>query len=247
MSFRFSTVAADSNPKMPGMGKSQEFLLRVVSNEELRADLLRREIEQRKAFEQAYEKQMELASELQMVVVKKRADDQTPEQFLARREQELIALVRNQKGIGTGIAQVADRFEEFLVEIKNNRLDEAENELFPGQTIESRFDGSIIQPILKLDRELVALATRNIDNCRGVIDRDAELTQAAAQTGEIQQQILTEMRKILNAMSDSENFQEIINDLLRIKDDSQGLKKEIKKQSKPEEIFDDPNADIFDK
>jgi hypothetical protein len=247
MSFRFSTVAADSNPKTPGIGKSQEFLLRVVSNEELRADLLRREIEQRKAFEQAYEKQMELASELQLLVVKKRAEDQTPEQVLARREQELIALVRNQKGIGTGIAQVADRFEEFLVEIKNNRLDEAENELFPGQTIESRFDGAIIQPIRKLDQELVALATRNIDNCRAVMDRDAELTQSAAQTGEIQQQILTEMRKILSAMSDSENFQEIINDLLRIKDDSQGLKREIKKQSKPEEIFDDPNADIFDK
>lgn len=247
MSFRFSICAADSNPKTPGIGKSQEFLLRVVSNEELRADLLRREIEQRKAFEQAYEKQMALGAELQVQVLKKRTDDLTPEQFLARREQELIALVRSQKGIGTGIAQVADRFEEFLVEIKNNRLDEAENELFPGQTIEARFDGAIIQPIRLLDQELVALATRNIDNCRTVMDREAELTQAAAQTVEIHQQILMEMRKILSAMSDSENFQEIINDLLRIKDDSQGLKKEIKKQSKPKEIFDDPDADIFDK
>jgi hypothetical protein len=246
MSFRFAIAAVDSKPGSPGLGKSQEFLLRVVTNEELRGDLLRREIEQRKAFEQAYEKQMELAAQLQMLAARKPTPDLTPEQWQSRREQELIALVRSQKGVGTSIAQVADRFEEFLVEIKNNRLDEAENELFPGQTIESRFDGAIIQPIRKLDQELVSLATRNVDSCRQVLNSDAELIRTTEQASDIHQQILVEMRKILNAMSDSENFQEIINDLLRIKDESQGLKKDIQ-QAKPPEIFDDPDADIFDK
>jgi hypothetical protein len=246
-SLRFCVAAADIFPQPVGIGRSQEFLLRVVTNEELRADLLRREIEQRKAFEQAYERQMELSAELQMIAMKRPADRQSPEQFRNQLELELIALVRNQKGIGTWIAQVADRFEEFLVEIKNNRLDEAETELFPGQSTESRFDAGIIQPIRRLDQELITLATRNMDHCRTLLTSNAQLLEATEQTAVIHQEILAEMRKILNAMNDSENFQEIINDLLRIKDEQQGLINEIEKQSKSKDIFDQPDDDIFDK
>ncbi len=247
ISFRFSVAVVDSCPSPPGIGKSQEFLLRIVTNEELRADLLRREIEQRKAFEQAYEVQMELASEIQAIPVKRAAAGVSPEQFLTQRESELIALVRNQKSIGTSIARVADRFEEFLVEVKNNRLDEAENEVAPSQKIETRFDTGIIQPIRKLDQELISLATRNLDNCRRSSISDAELTLAVDQTSLVHQQILVEMKKILDAMNDSENFQEVINDLLRIKDDANLLKTDIEKKLKPKDIFDQPDSDIFDK
>ncbi len=239
MSFRFSVAAEDICPNPAGIGNSQQFLLRVVTNEELRGDLLRREIEQRKAFEQAYEKQMELASELQIVTVKPREPSQTELQYRAQREADMIGLIRNQKAIGTSIAQVADRFEEFLVEIKNNRLDEAENELFPGQTIESRFDGKIIQPIRRLDAELISLAARHMDQCRMVVSQDSELYGVAEQAALVHQQILEEMKKIMSAMSDSENFQEVINDLLRIKDDSSGLKKEIEKKTRSKDIFDE--------
>jgi hypothetical protein len=245
-SFRFAVAAEDTRPEMPGIGRSQEFLLRVVSDEELRADLLRREIEQRKAFEQAYEVQMELASEIQAVAVKRPAAGVSPEQFRAQRESELIATVRNQKGIGTAVARVADRFEEFLVEVKNNRLDEAENAVAPSQKIETRFDVGIIQPIRRLDQELISLATRNLDNCRRASDDEAELAQAVDQTSLVHQQVLDEMKKILDAMNDSENFQEVINDLLEIKEDSNEVKSDIKKKLKPKNIFDDAD-DIFDK
>ena len=220
--------------------------MRVVSDEELRADLLRREIEQRKAFEQAYEVQMELASEIQAVSVRLPEPGVSSEQFQAQRESELIAIVRNQKGIGTAVARVADRFEEFLVEVKNNRLDEAENIVAPGNKIETRFDAGIIQPIRRLDQNLISLATRNLDNCRRASRDEAELAQAVDQTSLIHQQVLEEMKRILDAMNDSENFQEVINDLLEIKEASNEVKSDIEKKLKPKDIFDDPDG-VFDK
>jgi hypothetical protein len=245
-SFRFSVAATDSCPASPGVGKSQEFLLRVVSDEELRADLLRREIEQRKAFEQAYEIQMELATEIQAIAAKQPSAAMTIEQFQSQREAELISLVRNQKSIGTAVARVADRFEEFLVEVKNNRLDEAENAIAPSQKIEARFDEGIIQPIRRLDQELISLATRNLDNCRRTANEDTQLNQNVDQTALIHQRVLLEMKRILDAMNDSENFQEVINDLLEIKEDSASVKSEIEKKLKPKDIFDDDGG-IFDK
>ena len=56
-SFRFSVNANDNHPPTPNTASSTEFLLRVVTEETLRADLLRREKEQRTAFEQAYNNQ----------------------------------------------------------------------------------------------------------------------------------------------------------------------------------------------
>ncbi len=245
-SFRFSVNAADSKPGTPGIGRSQEFLLRVVSDDELRSDLLRREIEQRKAFEQAYEVQMELATEIQAIAVREPDAGVTTEQFLAQQESDLITLVQSQKSIGTAIDRVADRFEEFLVEVKNNRLDEAENETFPEKRIERRFDEGIIQPIRKLDAELISIATRNLDNCRRSVNNAGELNEAVAQTKLIHDGIQDEMKRILDAMNDSENFQEIINDFLEIKEASIGIRKDIEKELKPKNIFDD-NKGIFDK
>ena len=144
------------------------------------------------------------------------------------------------------MSRVADRFEEFLVEVKNNRLDEAENAIAPGQKIEARFDVGIIQPIRRLDQELIAIATRNLDNCRRASGDDNELIQNVDQTSLVHQRVLEEMKKILDAMNDSENFQEVINDLLEIKEDSNAVKSEIEKRLKPKDIFDDDDG-IFDK
>ena len=229
-SFKFAVAASDNHPEKPNVGRSQEFLLRVVSDEELRADLLRREIEQRKAFDQAYQVQLELSTELQAVAARLPEPGASQEEFDATREASFINLVQNQKGIGTAIDRIANRFEEFLVEVKNNRLDEAENEIAPDQRIERRFDEKIIKPIRRLDQELVSMATRNLDNCRRAATPPAEFEQAVGQTVAIHNEILEEMKKILSAMNDSESFQEIINDILEVKKEqmlllNQGIQK----------------------
>lgn len=245
-SFRFAVAAHDNHPNPANIGRSQEFLLRVVSDEELRADLLRREIEQRKAFDQAYQIQMELSTEIQAVAARQLGPGVNQADFDSQREAALINVVSSQKGIGTAIDRIATRFEEFLVEVKNNRLDEAENEIAPDQRIETRFDQKIIQPIRRLDQELVSLATRHVDNCRRAVQNPEELAQAVQQAVLVQQQILEEMKRILSAMNDSESFQEIINDILEVKQDATGIKSDIKNKLKPKDIFDE-NDDLFDK
>jgi hypothetical protein len=78
------------------------------------------------------------------------------------------------------------------------------------------------------------------------VNNAGELNEAVAQTKLIHDGIQDEMKRILDAMNDSENFQEIINDFLEIKEASIGIRKDIEKELKPKNIFDD-NKGIFDK
>ena len=211
--------------------------------------MLRREIEQRKAFDdQAYQVQLALMTEIQAIAARTRTEDVSQEEFDSKREAALISLVRKQKGVGTVLDRVANRFEEFLVEVKNNRLDEAENQLAPEQRIETRFDERIIGPIRQLDSELISLASRQFDNARRAVRDQAELEEIVDQSVELQLAILEEMKRILSAMADSESFQEIINDFLEVKSKTTEIKGGIKDRIKPEDgIFDGDDDDIFDK
>ena len=215
--FRFTVFGKDEYPDADNTGTSQEFLLKIVTEAELRADLLRREVEQRQAFDKAYQAQLTLATELQAIVARTPAAGQSEAEYIAARERALITATRAQKSIGTSVVRIADRFEEFLVEVKNNKLDEAENEIAPEQRIETRFDQRIIQPIRDLDENLVSLAARHMDHCRSLISDPKGLNAAADQAGQTHQEILAQMKLILEAMNDSEGFQGIINDVISIK------------------------------
>ena len=243
--FRFSVFGKDEYPDADNTGKSQEFLLKIVTEAELRADLLRREIEQRQAFDQAYQTQLTLATELQAIVARTPAAGQTEAEYIAGREKALITATRAQKSIGTSVVRIADRFEEFLVEVKNNKLDEAENEIAPEQRIETRFDQRIIQPIRALDENLVSLAARHMDHCRSLINDSKGLAAAADQADQTHQEILEQMKLILEAMNDSEGFQGIINEVISIKQENEKMMKREEAAKVPEEKEIDENK-IFD-
>ena len=244
---RVTMNVEDSKPTTPNQAASKEFLLRVVSDEELRSDLLRREIEQRKAFEQIYQAQLELMSAVQVVGATEMAEGMDPDKFHRALETKLIELIRDQKGVGTSVDRIADRFEEFLVEVKNNRLDEAENALAPDQRIETRFDKKIIRPIRSMDQDMISVANRNMDNCRRRSNDAVGLDVAVEQTVVIQQQILQEMDLILEAMNTSENFQEIINEMLNVKASSKSISSGIKQLKSKQTIDTEEDAEgIFD-
>ena len=123
VSLKLKMVADDNNTRTgPGRGASREFLLRVVSEEELRADLLRREIEQRKAFELVLGNQEKLKFDIQAMADALAQPELpfTPDEAL----DQMRDAQRRQKLVGTNVSRVADRFEEFLVEAINNRLDD---------------------------------------------------------------------------------------------------------------------------
>ncbi len=246
-SLRVTMNVEDSKPGTPNQAASKEFLLRVVSDEELRSDLLRREIEQRKSFDQIYQAQLELMSAVQVVGASEMAEGMDRDKFHRALETKLIELIRDQKGVGTSVDRIANRFEEFLVEVKNNRLDEAENALAPDQRIETRFDERIIRPIRSMDQNMISVANRNMDNCRRLSSNAAELDAAVDQTVAIQQQILEEMQLILDAMNTSENFQEIINGMLNVKASTKSISSGIKQLKSKQTIDTEEDAEgIFD-
>ena len=242
-SLRLLVRASDTLPGEANLSDSVEFLLRVVSAEELRADLLRREIEQRKAFQRSYDAQLEVMGELQALAAAQRLDE-APEKFAALQQERIISLARDQKLIGTNVSSIADRFEEYLVETQNNRLDEDQN-IAGLKSFAERFDKNIVGPIRHLDSVLIANASRNIDNCQRMLGNRSGLSDAVGATTEIHQQILEEMKKIMSEMEDSETFQEAVNKLLEINRDETQIKVEIQKRKN--QRVDDLNEDeIFD-
>lgn len=244
-SFRFSLYGKDFYPNADNTGRSQIFLLRVVTEAELRSDLLRREIEQRQAFDQAYQAQLLLSTELQAIVLNAKSGDQSDADFIAKTEQALIAATRQQKSIGTQVVRIADRFEEFLVEVKNNKLDEAENEVAPNQQIETRFDLRIIRPIRAMDEGSIALSAQHMDHCRALVSDQDGLKKAAALAQSTQQETLDQMKIILSAMNDSEGFQKVINQIISIRNANDDLIKRIDAGAKPDEVQIDEDS-IFD-
>ena len=236
-SLRFVLQASDNQPGTPGIGSSREFLLRVVTEEELLADLLRREIEQRKAFQQTYDGQMELISQTRQLVAIP-LGGATVEQMQATRQNDLISLYRAQRAIGTSVDAVAKRFIDFLVEVQNNRLDEETKKIDPNRTIESRFDQEIIRPLQNLDQEMISQAARNLDNCRRNLADEKLFNTSVNDTVMIQESILDRMRQILAAMEDSENYQEVVNKLLEIKRAEERMKQQLRDKDKPKDIFD---------
>jgi hypothetical protein len=247
-SFRFVVEAQDFHPGGEGVGRSSELLLRIVSAEELRADLLRREIEQRKAFLNARDQQVEMRGELEIWLSLWNENEPTDE-FIASQESDLIRLVRDQKGLGTMVDRVAVRFEEFLVEVQNNRLDESEAAagIAPENRLMARFDNGIIQPIRELDRDQIARATRQLDAVRLATPANERLAGAVEQALVVQQEVVDQMDIILAAMTSSEEYQELVNRILELKADQQRLKTDIEKSLQPKNIFDDEGLeDVFD-
>jgi hypothetical protein len=129
--------------------------------------------------------------------------------------------------------------------VKNNKLDEAENELAPDQQIEKRFDLRIIRPIRQMDENSIALSAQHMDHCRSLASDPAGLKKAAAQAEIAQQETLRQMKIILSAMNDSEGFQKIINQIISIRNANDEMIKRIDSGTKPEPDKIDEDS-IFD-
>lgn len=258
VSLKLKLVASDNNTQTgPGSGSSREFLLRVVSEEELRADLLRREIEQRKAFELVLGNQEKLKFDIQAIADALSQPDLpfTPGEAL----DQMRDAQRRQKLVGTNVSRVADRFEEFLVEAINNRLNEAESAIESSQSIDVRFNEQIIQPIRALDSaqivsagQLIELAGRDIvydaDANTREIDRQAFLKSLINVISK-QQEVIEVMQSILASMKDSETYQEVVNKVIEIKRTEESIRdkaREKRDEGSGVDIFDEDEG-MFDK
>jgi hypothetical protein len=206
--FNFHFAAADNdNVSGPNIGKSSDFLLRVVTEEELRTDLLRREKEQRQEFERLLKNQEDLLTDCRAHLAALKSN----EGLTAQQQTTVIMQIqKRQKLVGQNTGAIAERFASIVIEVQNNRLEE------DGGRLQTRLENDIIVPMQEVAGPMVAQTLQLLDKTRreaaDTAIRDQSLTEAVA----LQEQIVAKMQEILRHMVKSEGFQEAVNLLYEI-------------------------------
>jgi hypothetical protein len=216
--FNFQFEADDNDDVSgPKTGKTQLLTIRVVSEAELRDDLLRREKEQQQEFERLVNEQGKLNTEAAALraAIGRRTD--APE--------KLRELMRQQTTLGKNLAGIAERLASIVEEFRNNHLIDDE------KAIAAR-EEKIIKPMRVLAKTLVPQAAAFMENGRraaqtlrslgrtgkpeavraATSSRDAALAEAA----KTHKAILESMDAILSAMKRTASYQEIVNLTYRV-------------------------------
>jgi hypothetical protein len=221
-----------SQPAGPNVGKSPDFTIRVVTDEELRADLLRREKEQRQEFERLAGQQLELLTFSRELEAQLNSGDLTAEQ-----KQKLSQTPKQQKLIATNANSVTQRLSSIVTEIANNRLEEKEEEAPASddpdsatidktrRSIGKRLQTKIVEPLIELQSVGFPDTVQKLEHARRVSSDAATRQPAIADLVKQQEEVHAKMLEILSEMSQSEGFQEVVNALY-----------EVEKQEK--EVFD---------
>jgi hypothetical protein len=204
-SFRFE--AADNDDiGGPNVGRSSEFLVRVVTEEELRTDLLRREKEQRQEFERLLKNQEDLLTDSRAL----EAAVKNEPNLTAEQKDQLIACHKRQKLVGQNVAAIAERMAGIVIEVQNNRLEEE------GGRLQTRLTKEIVEPMHNVAEEMIPQGVLLLDKTRRQAavsgDRNAALADAIA----VQTEAVARMKEILEHMVKAEGFQEAVNLLYEI-------------------------------
>ncbi len=207
MNVGFHVEATDNNNVSgPGVGKSHSFQLRVVTEEELRSDLLRREKEQRRQFEDLSITQADLLTEVRAM-----AADLAGNAPMSKQQRDLLLKIqKRQSQASQRCEMIAGWLEEITTEAANNRLEGSQGRY------QKTMREKIIQPMRRLAKLDVPNAARQIGEARRAGNNDpAGRGERLAETIATQRRITTTMVDILKYMAKSEGFQEVVNMLYR--------------------------------
>ena len=207
--------ATDNNSVSgPGIGESTDMIVRVVSEAELRDDLLRREKDQRQLFSEMVDQQDVLLTECQALQALTRAESE-----LSREQRgDVVRFQKRQKLLGDGLKPMIERLSNMVEEIRNNRLEDAKG------VLQTRLMEKIIEPLKIIRVEHMALASDALDRVRRsetLNDRQQAFTNA---TGS-QQRALKLMREVLVHMVKNEGYQQAVNLLYEIQKTQEDLRK----------------------
>jgi len=186
----------------PKAGASGSFSLKVVTEDDLRAELLRREQEQRLEFERLLRDQRKLAENARAL----RAILDIPDRAFADEDRRLLAdTEKRQRLVGGRCTAIAEQFARILAEVENNRLEEDQ------QAVRDRLAGRIIEPLRDLARRNVLRAADRLDQARKTAEDDlAARRTALADAADEQDAIVAVMRDVLRNMVKWEGYQEAV-------------------------------------
>ena len=184
----------------PNVGKSVPLSFRVVSREELLAELSRREQEHRQDFERLLRQQEELFANLLSVsggASRPVPGPVNPPKEQPNHSQQLAPLARRQRDYAGRLNLIRLQFEQVLAELRVNQLS--------SPPVEARLGGGVVEPMSSLSQSRMPEAADDLDR---LARQDTVETQQQARAA--QQAIVTEMNRILANLVKWEGFQEAV-------------------------------------
>lgn len=207
----------------PNIGRSQAIGLRLVSREELLADLQRREQEYRLDYERWVRRQEELYGELlSLVEAAGRLDD-------AERSRQLRQLARRQRDYAGRVGTTKTQFEQVLAELRVNQLSTP--------SVESRLGRGIVEPLDSLYRSQMPAAADLLDQTPPAMP-----PEAIGRARRSQAEVLAAMKAVLANMLKWEGFQEAVTLLRDIESMQRQISQEMEKRIIDEMIGSPPTT-----
>lgn len=225
------TVSAVDNDSVSGpkTGESAAMALRVVTEDELRAELLRREQEQRIEFERLLRDEQKLLENAKAALAKLRGKDQKLD---AADRDSMIAGEKQQRQMAARAAAIADQFARILAEVENNRLEQ------DSKSVRERIQRGIIEPLERLGKRDMPAAADLAETAKKALiaDLGPSSQKPIADLAARQEDIVAAMRDILRHMVKWEGYQEavhLLRDLLKAqKDVNEETAKELERRVK---------------
>ena len=174
-SLTFQVDASDNDTIAgPKHGKSTAFFARVVTEEELRQELIRREQEQRQEFERLIKTQEDLIAESRIVL----SSGATESTLSGAMRQKLLQSQQRQKQVGDRCKAIQRQYDLIRMEYLNNKLDAEDGNVIRVMQV------NIIDAIGRISVNCAALAAGQIEQSRKLADpaaRQAVLQEVIAQ------------------------------------------------------------------
>jgi hypothetical protein len=209
----------------PKLGMSSTFSLRVVTDEVLRNELLRREQEQRQEFERCVEHQRSLLAD--SIDVQKMATTQPA--WAQSEHRRLKDGEKRQRLLGQRCEAIAAQFAQILAEVENNKLEDT------GGAVHKRLQDGIIVPLRTLASTLFPQSADYLDQAATASLPPATRIEALAKAQKLQEQILARMRDVLKNMIKWEGYQEAVLMIRELLKDQQDISEATRK--KQEELI----------
>jgi hypothetical protein len=183
----------------PNIGRSSEITLRIVSESEFLADLLRREKVARQELAVLVKEQFELLTRSRAMAASLSAS----EALSGDQSSAAASDQRSQLLVGERVHAIADRLTHMAREIVNNRVEE------PGGRMSARLSTQLAAPLQAMVQDHIEAAASLLGKAR--LTRDAATQHEALQEASRQQAAAAQqMQALLEQMVQMEGFQEAV-------------------------------------
>jgi hypothetical protein len=228
--------AIDNNDVTPPRrGTSGATVLRVVSDEEFRSDLLRREKEQRQEIERLQKVLVGIIADTRELTRKE--GDNAPTS--AKVQQSVASVAREQKRMGAALSVVARRIDELLTEATNNGLERPDGPL--AQRLRSR----VSVPLGQIAERSVPNGVLKLDEARRLVEKVDERNVALEAALDGQSKIAADLSDILKNMIKAEDYQLVLSLIMELQHSQEDVLKRAEKerQERIKQIFQQGKSD----